>query len=148
MYNNPYFNYNSQLNLEKIDKQISDLEKLKSQIQQPAPITQNFQLAPSKEMRYANSIDDVVKEPVYGDTPFFSKDMGILWVKNGSGEIKAYELKEIVNKDEKDLKIDFLMAQIEDLKKEVKDAKSNKNVTESNEGKKSSNVSKNRNNDE
>ena len=143
MYNNPYLSYNSQLNLEKIDKQIADLERLKSQMQQPAPITQNFQLAPSKEMRYANSIDEVIKEPVYGDTPFFSKDMSILWVKNASNNVKAYELKEIVNKDEKDVKIEFLQAQIEELKKGMKqNAKSNDDhVNEPTQNEKSTNGS-------
>jgi len=146
MYNNPYFNYNSQLNLEKIDKQIADLEKLKSQMQQPAPITQNFQLAPSKEMRYANSIDEVIKEPVYGDTPFFSKDMSILWVKNGSNNVKTYELKEIIAKDEKDVKIEFLQAQIEELKKGMSNnAKSNDEYAyEPIESEKSTNVSNGR----
>lgn len=146
MYNNPYFSYNSQLNLEKIDKQISDLERLKSQMQQPAPITQNFQLAPSKEMRYANSVDEVIKEPVYGDTPFFSKDMGILWVKNASNNVKVYELKEIVNKDEKDVKIEFLQAQIEELKKGmIENAKSDDDyVDEPIESKKSTNGSNGR----
>jgi len=146
MYNNPYFNYNSQLNLEKIDKQIADLEKLKSQMQQPAPITQNFQLAPSKEMRYANSIEDVIKEQVYGDTPFFSKDMSILWVKNGSNNVKTYELKEIIAKDEKDVKIEFLQAQIEELKKGMSNnAKSNDEYAyEPVESEKSTNVSNGR----
>ena len=140
MYNNPYFN--SQFNLEKIDKQIADLERLKSQMQQPTPITQNFQLAPNKEMRYANSIDEVIKDPVYGDTPFFSKDMSILWIKNASNDVKTYELKEIVKKDEKDVKIEFLQAQIEELKKGMKEnAKSNDdNVNESVEGKESTDV--------
>ena len=128
MYNNPYY-YNTQFNVEKIDKQISDLEKLRNQIQQQpmAPITQNFQIAPNREsIRYADSIEDVRKESVYGDTPFFSKDMSILWVKNVSNNIKAYELKEIVSKDEKDVKIEFLQAQIEELKKGMIDnAKSN-----------------------
>lgn len=140
MYNNPYFSYNSQMNVEKIDKQIADLEKLKTQLQQPAPITQNFQLAPSKEtIRYVNSLDEVLKEPIYGDTPFFSKDMSVLWVKSASNNVKTYELKEIVKKDEKDVKIEFLQAQIEELKKGMsKNAKSNDdNANESTESTKS-----------
>ena len=49
-------NYNPQMNIERIDKQISDLERIKSQLQQPTPtnLTQNFQISPSREfMRYA-----------------------------------------------------------------------------------------------
>lgn len=146
MYNNPYY-YNTQFNVEKIDKQISDLEKLKNQIQQqpmqPTNLTQNFQIAPNREsIRYADSIEDVRKESVYGDTPFFSKDMSILWVKNVSNNIKAYELKEIVSKDEKDVKIEFLQAQIEELKKGmIENAKSNNEyVDEPIESEKSANV--------
>ncbi len=146
MYNNPYY-YNTQFNVEKIDKQISDLEKLKNQIQQqpmqPTNLTQNFQIAPNREsIRYADSIEDVRKESVYGDTPFFSKDMSILWVKNVSNNIKAYELKEIVSKDEKDVKIEFLQAQIEELKKGmIENAKSNNEyVDEPIESEKSTNV--------
>lgn len=128
MYNSPYY-YNSQMSLEKIDKQIEDLQKMKNQIQQPVQptnLTQNFQIAPTREMmRYANSIEDVQKETVYGTTPFFSNDMSVLWVKNTPNSIKTYELKEIIPKDEKDLKIEFLQAQIDQLKKGMKiDAKS------------------------
>ena len=142
MYN--YMN-NPQLSIERIDKQISDLERIKSQIQQPtAPITQNFQIAPTRDsIHYVNSIEDVQKEVVYGTTPFFSKDMTVLWVKSAPNSIKSYELKEIINKDEKDLKIEFLMAQIEDLKKGMSEiAKSdNDNANESVESEKSSDAS-------
>ena len=87
--------------------------------QQPTNLTQNFQLAPNSQnnMRFANTIDDVIREVVYVDTPFFSRDMSVLWIKNSKNEIKSFELKEIVQKDEKDMKIEFLMAQIEELKK-------------------------------
>ena len=142
MYNNPYY-YNSQLNVDRIDKQIADLEKLKTQLQQPVqPITQNFQISPNKEMmRYAKSIEDVQKEPIYGVTPFFSEDMSFLWVKNAPNNIKVYELKEIVNKDEKDVKIEFLQAQIEELRKGFENnAKSNNaDVDEPTKSKKSTN---------
>lgn len=145
MYNNPYY-YNPQINVDKIDKQIEDLQKIKNQIQQPVQptnLTQNFQIAPNREMmRYVDSIQDVEKEQVFGATPFFSKDMSVLWVKNVPNSIKTYELKEIVPKDEKDLKIEFLQAQIDELKKGMKsDAKSdNEHVDEPIEDEKSSDV--------
>lgn len=138
--------YNPQMNIDRIDKQIADLERIKNQLQQPTPtnLTQNFQISPSRDfMRYANSIDDVQKEIVYGTTPFFSKDMSVLWVKNAPNSIKTYELKEIINKDEKDVKIEFLMAKISELEKGMSEsAKSNNdNVDESVESEKSSNAS-------
>jgi hypothetical protein len=83
-------------------------------------------------MRYANSIDDVQKEMVISDTPFFSKDMSVVWVKNAAGDVKTYELNEIVVKDEKDLQIALLQGQIEELRKEIRNNEwSNTNVTES-----------------
>ena len=141
MYGNPYYanTYNIQPRLETINNQIAELEKMKTQLtatpmqaNQPA-INQTFQLAPTGQtiMKYVNTIDDVNKEIVYGDTPFFSKDMTVLWIKNNKGEVKAYELNEIIQKDEKDLKIDYLIAQIAELKKGMKNNESDANVNES-----------------
>ena len=110
-------------------------------------LTQNFQLAPVNRevMRYANSIEEVSKDAVVGDTPFFSKDMSIVWIKNTKGEIKTYELNEIVPKDEKDMKIEYLEAQIEELKKGMskyeRNANTNEPITKSSESEKSSTVS-------
>ena len=118
MFNNPYSFYNPQNDIDKINAQINELEKRRSQIQQPIPITQNFQLAPTRDViRYANSLEEVNRDVVIGETPYFSKDMSVLWVKNIKGEIKTYELIEIIPKDDKDLQIEFLKAQIEELKK-------------------------------
>ena len=143
--------YNPQLAVDRINNQISELEKLKSQIPQqpvqptPTNLTQNFQIAPSNNstIRYANSVEEVQKDFVIGDTPYFSKDMSVLWVKNTKGEIKSYELKEIVQKDEKDFQIEFLQAQIEELKKGMEEnARTNyTNVDESVKSEESTNVS-------
>lgn len=137
MNNNPYMrtfnNMNQQNMYEQIDNQINQLQQMKDQMKsntmQPA-INQTFQLAPtnSHTMRYANTIDDVIKETVYLDTPFFSKDMSVLWVKKTSGEIKAYELDEIVKKDEKDLQIEFLTAKINELEGMIKNEQPTTNV--------------------
>ncbi|MBR1653692.1 MAG: hypothetical protein IJ690_07635 [Clostridia bacterium] len=152
MFNNPYVNsynaYGQQNFSERIDNQIAQLQQMKEQMknnqQQPA-INQTFQLAPNHTgIRYANTVDEVNKEIVYSDTPFFSKDMSVLWVKDVKGSIKTYELNEIVPKDEKDIKIEFLMAQIDELKKGMKANESYANVskpiTNTNEGEESSNV--------
>lgn len=125
MYNNPYMNnINSQQNLERINYQISELEKMKEQmqrpIQQPTNLTQNFQLAPTRDViKYANSIDEVQRDMVIGDTPYFSKDMSVVWIKNTKGEIKTYELNEIIPRDEKDMQIEMLQAQIDELRKGI-----------------------------
>lgn len=123
--------YNPQMYYSKIDNQIRELEAMKGQI--PQPITQNFQISPVNTLKMADSIDEVEKTMVMGDTPFFSKDMSILWIKNIKNEIKSYELKEIVQKDEKDLKIEYLEAQIEELRRGMNEsnANSDKPITKS-----------------
>lgn len=127
MYNNPYLNtYSPQQSIDRINNQINELEKMRSQlqqpIQQPTNLTQNFQLAPTNRdvIRYASSIDEVQRDAVIGETPYFSKDMSVVWIKNTKGEIKTYELTEIIPKDSKDLQIELLQSQIEELKKEVR----------------------------
>ena len=131
MFNNPYMNsYNPQASIDKINEQINNLEKIRSQIQQPIQptnLTQNFQLAPTNRdvIRYANSIEEVQRDAVIGETPYFSKDMSIVWVKNLKGNIKTYELVEIIPKDEKDLQIELLQSQIDELRKELKDNEQN-----------------------
>lgn len=151
MYNNPFFNtYNQQTNIDRINNQIAELEKLKQQIpQQQIPqatnLTQNFQIAPTNRdvIKYANSMDEVQKEMIVGDTPFFSRDMSVVWIKNVKGEIKTYELNEIIPKNDKDLLIEGLQFQIAELRKEIKqNAKSNNDdVNESVESEEPSNVS-------
>ena len=145
-------NYNTQPSLDRINAQINELEKLRTQmqqpIQQPTNLTQNFQLAPTNRevIRYANSEEEVQRDMVIGDTPYFSKDMSVVWVKNTAGEIKTYELKEIIKKDEKDLKIELLQAQIDELKRGMSNnAKSNdEHAYEPTESKKSPSISNGR----
>ena len=152
MFNTPYNNaYNQQMNIDRIDNQIAELNKIKNQYQQqlnqpqtPTNLTQNFQLAPVNRevIRYANSIEDVQKDSVIGETPYFSKDMNVVWIKNIKGDIRTYELSEIVQKDDKDIQIDLLKAQINELKGMINNAKSNDDdVNEPVESKKSTNVS-------
>ena len=149
MYGNPYVNnFNQQSNIDRINNQIAELEKMKTQMQQPATnLTQNFQLAPNRDViRYASSMDEVNKDIVYGDTPYFSKDMSVVWIKNTKGEIKTYELNEIIPRDEKDMKIEYLQAEIEELKKGVLNnepvANIDGSITNTDKSKKSSSVSK------
>lgn len=150
MFNNPYMNpYSPQANIDRVNNQIAELEKIKSQLQNPAPptnLTQNFQIAPTNKevIKYANNIDEVNRDLVVGDTPYFSKDMSVVWIKNTKGEVKTYELTEIVPKDDKDIKIELLMAQIEELKKGIKNESSDTNNVESTKSKESTSVSTSR----
>lgn len=143
MYNNPYM-YGQQSINDRIDNQIAQLQQMKDQLknQQPA-INQTFQLAPHNlgGLRYFNTIDEVNKEPVYNETPFFSKDMSVVWIKNTKGEIKTYELKEIIPQDEKDIQIEMLKARINDLERKTINEPSNEYIIEPVENEEPSNVS-------
>ena len=152
MYNSPYFNtYNPQASVDRINSQIAELEKLKSQIpqvsiptQQPS-INQTFQLASTNNniMRYADNIDEVKKNIVISETPFFSKDMSVMWLKNTNGDIKSYTLAEIIEKDEKDIMIESLQLKLNEMEEKIKNATeyNNNNVDEPASHEKSSNVS-------
>lgn len=154
MYNNPYINsYNPQVSVDRINSQIAELEKMKTQMQQPIQtptnLTQNFQIAPTNRdvIKYATSIDEVQRDMVVGDTPYFSKDMSVVWIKNTKGDIKTYELNEIIPKDNKDLQIEYLQAQIEELKKGmIKNEPSNEYVDESVEDEEPSSIQPTRRN--
>ena len=150
MYNNPYYNYNQQPTIDVINNQMQELEKMKTQLQQRQqqpmqPITQNFQLAPNNNsiIKYANSIDDVNKELVIAETPFFKKDMTVMWLKNAKGEIKSYKLDEIIEKDEKDIMIENLQKQIDELKGKIDNESINDDATD--EKSESVSISKQRN---
>lgn len=128
MFNNPY----QQMSIENINRQMADLERLRTQMQQPQPtnLTQNFQIAPTNQsgMKFASSIDEVQKAFVITDTPYFTKDMSVLWIKNAKGEIKSYELTELIERDEKDIQISLLQQQINELKGMIKDEQHTTNV--------------------
>ena len=149
MYNNPY-SYNPQINLDRINAQMAELENMKQQLQQrqqPA-INQTFQLASSSNIKYANTLEEVNKEYITSETPFFTKDFSQMWLKSPNGNIKIYALEEVVQKDEKDLLIESLQFQVEELRKELKNnAKSdNEYVDATNQGSKSTHVSTNKTN--
>lgn len=151
MYNNPYMPYNNQSAIDRINTQMAELEKMREQlqkpVQQPTNLTQNFQIAPTNRevIKYANSMEEVQRDMVVGDTPYFSRDMSVVWIKNTKGEIKTYELNEIVPKDSKDIQIEYLQAQIEELRKEVKryepDDATYEPITKSTESKEPTSVS-------
>lgn len=126
-YSTPYYMQDLQSMRDRIDKQLQQMQ----QINQPqqTPITQNFQLAPSQNssIKYAETIDDVKKDLVFGDTLFVNKDYTYMWLKNARGDVKTYEVKEIVILDEKDTQIKNLTAQIEELKKELNNYAANVN---------------------
>lgn len=129
-YNNQFYTQQYENDLQNIMREAqSKLNQLHTQStqqpqpQQQVPITQNFQLSPSQNnngIKYANDIDDVKKELVFADTLFINKEHTKLWLKNTLGEVKTFELIEIIEKDEKDRQIDELMAKIKMLESELR----------------------------
>lgn len=147
-YNNQMYMQDLQGLRDKIDRQM----QLANQNQpQTAPITQNFQLAPNQNngIKYVNTIDDVRKELVFADTLFVNKEYSLMWLKNASGDIKSYELKEIVELDQKDKKIKELEEKINMLMKEkANEQYVDKNVNGATSSKKSTNGKSNKSSNE
>ena len=140
---NPYNNQMYLQDLQGLRDRIDRQMQLANQNQpQTAPITQNFQLAPNQNngIKYVNTIDDVRKELVFADTLFVNKEYSLMWLKNASGDIKSYELKEIIELDKKDKKIKELEEKINILMKEKENEQyANENATESVTNKKPTN---------
>lgn len=127
MFNNPYMtNYNPnimQQNInDKIDNEIAKLQQMKNHNSNQPAINQTFQLAPnSNGIKFVNDIEDVQKEFAINETPFINKDYSTLWIKNAKGEIRTFELTEIIPKDEKDILIEKLQSQINNLSTQIKE---------------------------
>lgn len=124
---NPYINQGNYLNelqnmRDRIDNQIQQVQQQPMpQIPQPTNLTQNFQLAPNNSnsnFKIVNTVDEVQKEIVLTDTYFLSKDNTQMWIKNSKGDIRIFTVNEIIPKDEKDILIENLQKQIEELKGE------------------------------
>ena len=151
---------------DRIDRTMHQYQQFQNQFtpsQQP-PITQNFQIAPNQpqselQCAYVNGIDEVKNTFVMKNGIFVNKDLTTLWSKDVTGTVKTYELREVIELDEKDKTIlekdrviDTLQNQINELKGEISYAKqqyTNTN-TESNERvttNKSSKVSRSKTND-
>jgi hypothetical protein len=115
-----YSYYNQ--NIERINQQINDLERARNQMQmqQPTNLTQNFQISPQQQgIKFVNGIDEVNKELVINETMFLSKDYKQMFIKDIKGNVRTFELNEIIPKDSKDLMIEDLQKQINELKKEM-----------------------------
>ena len=124
----PYFNYAGMQSRDAYEQSLKNvIEQATGQLQQihnqpiptqPTNLTQNFQIASSNgnNLKIVNGLDDVQKEIVIADTFFISKSMTDMWIKSTNGNIRTFQVQEIVPKDEKDIMIESLQKQIEDLK--------------------------------
>ena len=117
--------YNQNLYLQDLqnmrDRIDRTMQNYQNQTQQQAPITQNFQIAPQTnpselQSGYANNIDEVRNIFMTKNGMFVNKDLTILWFKNTEGNIRTFTLAEVIEKDAKDMKIEELEKQIEEMK--------------------------------
>lgn len=127
---------------EKIDRQMQQMQQLNQnqmQQQQPVPITQNFQLAPNPtnnelESKYANNIDEVKGIFVMKTGVFLNKELNTLWIKNTNGDIRTFELSEIIPQDPKDVEINNLKKELQKMREMINyDNKSDADNTDFNE---------------
>ena len=142
---------------EKIDRQMQQMQQLnQNQMQQqptPTNLTQNFQLAPNPnnnelESKYANNIDEVKNTFVMKTGVFVNKDFTSMWVKTTDGNIKTYELNEVIQQDPKDVEINNLKQELQRMKEMINYANEsnvdNSDYDESNESKNATKLSNNK----
>lgn len=148
MYNNPYIpnysnGYNQQINnipqtnnydeyIKYLDKEKERVEKSKEQYinryqQQPTVINQTFQSSPNGivGLKHVNSIEDAEKELTVVETAFVTDDYMQLFIKNAKGEIRTFDMFEVIPKDEKDEIIEQLRSENEKLKGMIKNESAN-----------------------
>ena len=137
---------------EKIDRQMQQMQQLnQNQMQQqptPTNLTQNFQLAPNPnnnelESKYANNIDEVRNTFVMKTGVFVNKDFTSMWVKTTDGNIKTYELNEVIQQDPKDIEINNLKKELQKMREMINyDNKSDVDNTDYDESNESKNAKK------
>jgi hypothetical protein len=113
---------------EKIDRQMQQMQQLnQNQMQQqpvPTNLTQTFQLAPQinsneLESKYVNNIDEVKGIFVMKTGVFLNKELNTLWIKNTNGDIRTFELNEIIPQDPKDIEINNLKKELQRMKEMI-----------------------------
>lgn len=138
--NNQYYMQNMQdlQNMkERIDKQMQQMQQFNQnqiQNQQPIPqINQSFQLAPNLtnnelESKYVNNIDEVKGIFVMKTGVFLNKELNTLWIKNTNGDIRTFELNELVEIDPKDREIAMLKQELEKMKEMISNESNGNNT--------------------
>ena len=104
------------MELQRIDRQIEDLQRMKTAYQnmQPMPINNIINTAnnqPVFEAKFTNENPSDIF--VQNKTAFIDLKNGILTIKETDGEMKEYGI--VLPKDEKDLKIESLEMKIKEM---------------------------------
>lgn len=122
--NSQFYMQNLQDMRDRIDNQIRNYQQ--NQTQQPVtqPITQNFQLAPNPtnnelEAKYVDNIEAVKNTFVIKTGIFLNKELNTLWIKNTNGDIRTFELNEIIPQDPKDIEINNLKKELQRMREMI-----------------------------
>lgn len=126
-YNPNYIMQEWQNMKDRIDKNMQNYQQVQNQFMQPQPpmpqpqIHQSFQLAPQNsfseiQAKYVSDINDVKNTFVMSLGMFLNKEMTTLWLKNINGEIRTFSLNEIIEQDPKDIEINNLKQELENMK--------------------------------
>jgi polyhydroxyalkanoate synthesis regulator phasin len=138
-YNNYYNPYNvQQPNIDRINRQIEDLQNLKNQMQNPPQIpVQNFinsqpqanqQNTNMYELKKLNDNDEVENIGILSDTIFLGTTK--MQIKKMDGTIEKYNIVKYYPIDPKDQKINQLEEEIRKLKEMIgNEPKSNESAT-------------------
>lgn len=140
---------------EKIDRQMQQMQQFnQNQMQQqptPTNLTQNFQLAPNPnnnelESKYVNNIDEVKGIFVMKTGVFLNKELNTLWIKNTNGDIRTFELNEVIVQDPKDVEINNLRQELQRMKEMISNESNGNNtvINEPNESKTTTKLSNNK----
>lgn len=130
---NPYNIYNPYQDLKNmrdgIDKTLQQHQQMQNQFQnqmmpqqqQIPQINQNFQLSPIQNnsditAKIVSDIDEVKNTFVMNTGLFVNKEMNTLWTKNVNGDIKTYTLTEVIEIDPKDVEINNLKQELENMR--------------------------------
>lgn len=125
--NNQFYMQDLQNMKDRIDRQMQQMQQMnQNQMQQPVPtnLTQNFQLAPNTnsnelESKYVNNIDEVKGIFVMKTGVFLDKELNNLWIKNTNGDIRTFELNEVIPQDPKDIEINNLKKEIQRMREMI-----------------------------
>lgn len=120
-YNNAYYTSSLKDMRDQIDRQLQQQQQMQQQMQQQPQINQTFQLSTPQgvsdfDCRYMDNIDEVKKALVFRNSIFVNKDMTTMWFKDSTGNIRTFTMNEVIEKDEKDMQIENLTEQLNELK--------------------------------
>lgn len=106
---------------DRIDRTMQNYQQIQPQQPMPTNLTQNFQIAPQTnpselQSAYVNNIDEVRNIFMTKNGVFVNKELSSLWFKDTEGKIRTFSLVEVIEKDEKDAKIEELEKQLEDMR--------------------------------